>query len=129
VDTSALFAPFARTDRQALAARFQFLETELNAVLLEQGQDADGLYILLCGEVQSGSGQLQPGDVFGETSLLTDRPAPFTVRCTTRCWVLKLDRTTFREVIMTHPQVLAHVAEVASRRPVTGRPDGQLPLV
>ena len=49
----------------------------------------------------------------------------------TKCWVLKLDHASFREVIMTHPQVLAYIAEISdSRRQLQDEhPDSQLPLI
>jgi len=133
VETSPLFAPFARQDRETLASRFQFLEAEPGTKFLAAGEPADGLYILLCGRlaVDPGVYQLKPGDIFGETSLLTDQAAPYGVTSQTKCWVLKLDQTSFREVIMTHPQVLAYIAEISdSRRQLQNEhPDSQLPLI
>lgn len=132
IETSPLFAPFARSDRAALASRFQLLEAEPGTQFLTAGEEADGLYILLSGrlEVNPGVGPLRPGDIFGETSLLTEDPAPYGVTARSKCWVLKLERRTFREVIMTHPQVLAYVADVADRRrEQLQHPDRKLPLI
>jgi CRP-like cAMP-binding protein len=38
------------------------------------------------------------------------------VRTETKCWLLKLGREAFREVIMTHPHVLAVVGEISARQ-------------
>lgn len=120
IETSPLFTSFAKSDRAPLASRFSFLEADPGTEFLRVGEEADGLYILLSGEVEVAPGlcNLSPGDLFGETSLLSDEPAPYGVTAHSKCWVLKLERQTFREVIMTHPQVLAFVAEVAERRRV-----------
>ena len=132
VETSPLFAPFARSDRTALASRFQLLEADPETQFLTAGEEADGLYILLSGrlEVNPGVGPRRPGDNFGETSLLNEDPDPYGLTTRSKCWVLKLERRTFREVIMTHPQVLAYVADVADRRrEQLQHPDRKLPLI
>jgi CRP-like cAMP-binding protein len=117
VETSELFAPYAKQDRKALARRFRFLEADPGTQFLTEGERADGLYILLSGDLDAGAvGELGPGDLFGETSLLTDEGAPYSVTARTKCWVLKLERRIFREVIMTHPVVLAYVSDVADQR-------------
>jgi CRP-like cAMP-binding protein len=59
---------------------------------------------------------IKPGDFVGEMSLLTGQAAVATVRTETRALVLHLATGAFREVIMTHPQVLALVGELAADR-------------
>jgi CRP-like cAMP-binding protein len=60
--------------------------------------------------------ELGPGDVAGEISLLTRGPASATVCARTRVWALGLARAEFNELIVTHPQVLIYVSEVAEQR-------------
>lgn len=118
--TSELFAPFAHEERRELVARFSFLEVDDGTVLIRLGQEVDGLYLLLAGRLgvsrESGDSELGPGSVAGETALLTASPALATISARGKCWLLKLDRRTFREVIMTHPHVLACLTELADRR-------------
>jgi CRP-like cAMP-binding protein len=119
--TSELFAPFAHEERRELVARFSFLEVDDGTVLIRLGQEVDGLYILLAGRLgvarESGAdSELGPGSVAGETALLTASPALATISARGKCWLLKLDRRTFREVIMTHPHVLACLTELVDRR-------------
>jgi CRP-like cAMP-binding protein len=123
--TSPLFEPFGGSDRRDLANRFQFLEIEPGARVIEQGSASDGLYVLLCGvvEVSRGDGGqerqlavLGRGDIFGEISLLTGEPAIATVRARVKCLALKMPVRDFREVIMTHPHILALVSELADER-------------
>jgi CRP-like cAMP-binding protein len=135
VVTSPLFTAFADEDRKDLAARFTFLEAKPKTLIIPQGQRANGLYVLLAGHLTVGWREdgkrhrvvvSEPGSVFGQTSLLTRNPAPAGVWSRTKCWLLWLDRATFQEVIMTHPQVLAYLSELALQQPAD---KGQPPLI
>jgi cAMP-dependent protein kinase regulator len=122
IRTSPLFEPFSEGDRADLAKRFRFLEVEPGAVMLKQGDMADALYVLLCGSadcLRTENGVEKPintigrGDLFGMSSLLSQEPAIATIRTNRRCWALAMPASDFREVIMTHPQLLAYVGEIA----------------
>ena len=54
--------------------------------------------------------------MFGETSLLTGQPDRVTVRSRAKCLALCLPAADFREVIMTHPQVLSYIGELVEER-------------
>jgi CRP-like cAMP-binding protein len=76
VRTSPLFRPFDVDERRELADRFRFLEIDRHSTVLSAGQRADGLYIVLAGHchvTRDGDNRvsLGPGDLIGETSLLT----------------------------------------------------------
>lgn len=120
--TAPLFKPFVGDHRRELVARFRCRQAPAGAVLVTEGQRADGLYLLMSGaaEVLRGGeapvAMLAAGDIFGEMSLLTGEGAVATVRAATRTLFLHLPAADFREVIMTHPQVLVMVDEIASRR-------------
>jgi CRP-like cAMP-binding protein len=123
IETSELFAPFSSEEREKLACHFTFLEADPGTHFIQEGKPSDGLYILLSGqlEVSQGdrAGQLPPldlGDLFGAASLLGGGKSPFSVRAKSKTWLLKLERETFRKVIMTHPQVLAFVSDLVERR-------------
>lgn len=125
IKTSPLFAPFTGPDSRALASKFRFLEVAKGAWVLEQGKRATGLYVLLAGEmeavrmehnVERHVGSLQPGSICGEMSMLANQPAPFSVRAMSKSFILQLPIRVFREVIMTHPQVLEFFAEMAEER-------------
>ncbi len=125
VKTSPLFEPFGGAERAGLAARFRFLEIERGSNVVVQDSRAEGLYVLLSGKaevVRVVAGQqrrlasLEPGDLFGEMSLLANEPAVATVRTTAKCFALQLPSATFREVIMTHPQVLMFIGDLADQR-------------
>jgi CRP-like cAMP-binding protein len=119
--TSPLFKPFEEEERIELTDRFRFLEIDRGATILMPGQRSDGLYIVLAGrvEVQRGDGTrvvLGPGDLLGETSLLTGERVTNPVVASTKCLALCLPAEEFRELIMTHPHVLEYVGEQAEAR-------------
>ncbi len=120
--TSELFRPFTKTERMALSARFELVEVVHDAVLITQGERADGLYLIVAGRVEvQRTGEhllasLGPGDVFGELSLLANTGSTANVRSVTRVLALRMPASTFQEVIMTHPQVLEYLAQLAERR-------------
>ncbi|MBL8625588.1 MAG: cyclic nucleotide-binding domain-containing protein [Myxococcales bacterium] len=121
VQTHPLFAPFADADRRDLIARWKFLEIEPGTTITAAGTKAPGLYALLAGQVDvladgAPVAALGPGEMFGETSLLTGQPDRVTVRSRAKCLALCLPAADFREVIMTHPQVLSYIGELVEER-------------
>ncbi len=121
--TSPLFRPFTDEQRAELAAKFKFLEIEPSTVLLGTGQKPDGLYIVLAGHFHvMREGQsiatLGPGDLIGETALLSSGVFKSDVVARGKALALCLPAPAFREIIMTHPHVLEYIGEHAehSRR-------------
>lgn len=115
VDTHKLFTAFAEVDRHQLADRFSFLEINPNKTLIKKGEESGGLYILLAGEAEEKSGprslELKVGDIFGEKSLISSELSDRDVVTKTKCWMLYLEEGVFREIMMTHPHVLAVLSE------------------
>ncbi len=126
VTTSPLFQPFQGAERRALAGKFSFIEAERGSVLVTQGSRARGMFVLLSGHAEvlldaGGAGTrrlatLGSGDIFGEMSLLGNTEAIATVRTTSKCFLLEMGGDEFRNTIMTHPQVLMVVGELADQR-------------
>jgi CRP-like cAMP-binding protein len=121
MNTARLFAPFNRSDRRELVQQFRSREVQKGEVLIKQGQPSDGLYVVLSGELEvdaSGTiiASLRVGQVFGEMSLLTRSPATATVRASRQTSVLRLPKPEFDRLILSHPQVLEHVASLADER-------------
>jgi CRP-like cAMP-binding protein len=129
--TSELFRPFDDVERMALTSKFELIEVEAGTPLIVQGQRADGLYVTLAGKVEvwrDGSpgkvATLGAGEVFGEMSLLAGGGSTAHCRAATRVLALRMPQKTFQVVIMTHPQVLQYVGELAERRrPKTDAPE------
>src|SRR5262245_50831063 len=121
--TSPLFRPFNDAERIELAAKFKFLEIDGGTVVLGAGERPDGLYIVLAGQFlvlrnKSAVAQLGPGDLIGETALLSGGAFRSDVVARGKGLALCLPAAVFREVIMTHPHVLEYIGEQAehSRR-------------
>jgi cAMP-dependent protein kinase regulator len=119
--SSALFSSLSPEDARALSERFLFLELEPKMRVVRQGERAPGLFLLLAGEAQVMLGPariatLGPGDVFGEMSLLTGAPAMGSIVTVSKCWALELPSKQFQEIMLSYPQILAYVSELADRR-------------
>jgi len=118
--TSDLFRPFTDAQRSTLAAEFDLVEIERDTFIVTQGNRIDALYLMVAGQAQvsrSGTplGKLAPGDVFGQASLLSSSVSAADVVTTGRVLALRLPSFAFTHVIMTHPQVLAYLADLADR--------------
>jgi CRP-like cAMP-binding protein len=119
--TSALFQPFGRKDRRALVEKFRAREVKKNEIIINEGDRADGLYVVLSGEVEARKGdqvlsRLKEGELFGEISLLQKTPATATVMATRRTSLLRLPREDFDALILTHPQILELISELSEQR-------------
>lgn len=124
--TSPLFVPFGARERQALMNRFDHRQYPRNQEIISQGQAGHGLLLIVDGEVtvtrESKTGgerkvsTLSNGDIFGEIALLTKSPAIATVRTTTPLDALYLPKDAFDDLIMTHPQILVLVSDLADDR-------------
>lgn len=133
VATHALFLPFRPDERRALMGMFKSKSFEAGEVLLEQGKRSNGLFLLLYGalEVVRAAGgappetvaELTSGDLFGEISLLTDRPLVETVRAAAPSFVLRLSKKKFDEVIKTDPRILERVSSLSGARQKLNRGD------
>jgi CRP-like cAMP-binding protein len=118
--TSALFRPFDASERAHLASRFKFLEIAGGTMLLAAGDRPDGLYIVLAGKflvVRSSRhvATIGPGELIGETALLSGAPFKSDVIAHGKSLALCLPAADFRELIMTHPHVLEYIGEAAEQ--------------
>jgi len=133
--TGELFRGFTEGERTALTKRFELVEVARDATLITQDKRADGLYVMLAGKVTvKKTGEATPlatltsGDVFGEMSLLSGGGSVANVCAITRVLALRMPSRVFHEVIMTHPQVLEYLGELAARRTPATPTDGVVDL-
>ncbi len=123
---SPMFREFAPAERRGIVERFRMKQVLPGEVLIREGQQSDGLYVVLHGAVRvakkaaDGSevelARLKEGELFGEMSLLTSEPASATVSATGPCILLKLPGDQFQELILTHPQILELVSNLVDQR-------------
>jgi CRP-like cAMP-binding protein len=124
--TSPLFQPFNKRDRVRIIEHFVSREVEKGQVVVKEGVESDGLYLLLQGNMEVlcktedknllKVGELTVGEVFGEISCLRKDPAMATVKATCNSSVLRLPRKDFDALVLSHPQVLELIAELGEER-------------
>ncbi len=118
---SALFRPFTKQERRHLIELFKASEVPGGTVILRAGELSEGLYVVLSGQVEVRKGNevvasLREGELFGEMSLLTRSPAAASVVALRRTSLLRMPRGDFNTIMMTHPQILELVSELAEDR-------------
>lgn len=101
--------------RRLIAESFVPLSFSFGGVIVREGEQADALFVLASGRaraVKTGEGGdevplgvLQPGDTFGELGLLDDSTRSATVRASSEVEAFRLDRSIFRALLSTHPEV------------------------
>jgi CRP-like cAMP-binding protein len=123
--TSPLFRPFSRKQRLDLLRRFTGHEVQPDTVVINEGDEGRGLYVVLSGEVEVTKDQdgeqvllatLKAGDVFGEISLIKGYPATATVRTVRRSTILFLDRVYFKRLVDALPEVHAFFDNLSEER-------------
>ena len=116
--TSPIFRPFDAAERAEVASRFKFLEIDAGTTLLSANKRPDGLYIVLAGRFQvkrdgSKVATVGPGELIGETALLSGGMFQSEVVASGKSLALCLPASDFRELIMAHPHVLEYMGEAA----------------
>lgn len=123
---SALFKPLDEEARHALLAQFHSSVVTRGQVLIQEGVDPAGLYVVVEGEVEITKtdeggdtvvlAYLRPGDVFGEIGLLEDRPTTATATATDRGAVLFLAKGDFGKFTEAHPELKAYLSTLSTER-------------
>ena len=119
-----LFGLLKETDRHALtrtAAAHTYGDGE---VIVRQGEPGESAYVLCVGRarvsLEPGNTEvatLEPGDYFGEMSLLTGEARTATVRALGDCQVLEITAPHFRQLVLENPSMVDQIgAAVAERR-------------
>lgn len=116
-----LFEGLTKRQLDSVARVADDLVIEAGAVLIEEGTTGDQFFIVASGELQIESGGRQvatcePGECFGEMSLLDGGPRTATVTANQVCVLVTLDRTTFEAVLLENPSVAVALLEVLSAR-------------
>lgn len=113
LQTSPLFSAFDTKTRREVARLFQVHRVPRGTFVLQEGLQADGLYIPLSGrfEVDDGT-SVAPGGVVGQDSLLAREFSEHTVRAANEMAVLRLPADAFGALAAQYPPVLAHLASL-----------------
>jgi cAMP-dependent protein kinase regulator len=123
---SAILSAIEPAERAELVARFKTEQFAPGDVLVQQGQEADRLFLLASGGVQVRGrdadgdrvvlAELGPGDVVGEISLVLRRPANADVVAVHTTVALSLGHEQFQEAIRAHPALLQRLYDTAVQR-------------
>ncbi len=123
--TNPLFAPFDRKQRYELLSRFGVHEVVPDTILVKEGCQGQGLFIILYGQVdvrkKEGGEEillatLGAGDVFGEISLVKDQPTTATVKAVRHSTVLFLPREYFTNLVKAIPALGEYFARLSDER-------------
>jgi CRP/FNR family transcriptional regulator, cyclic AMP receptor protein len=116
-----LFADCTDEELRRIADVSDIIETPAGTVLTRIGAPGDSFYFLIDGRVSvqtaGGGGQpLNPGDFFGEMSLLDGEPRSATVTAVTDLRLLVVDRTHFWRLLNETPDLVRRIMVTLSRR-------------
>lgn len=117
----------SRTTLATLAQNLQVRWFEEDTALVKEDDDSTGMFIVIEGKLnvtKQDNGQrvlisqLQPGDYFGEMSLLTGAPRSATVTSVVPCRVFEIDRGAMQTLLAAEPEVMRTLSLNLARRQV-----------
>ncbi|MBP1719916.1 MAG: regulatory subunit-like protein [Deltaproteobacteria bacterium] len=121
IATSVLFRSFPPPERKRLLQMLIPQEIAAGALVLEEGEPGDSLFLIKKGEAEvftrDVQGEILPlaflreGDFFGEISLITGRPRTASVKARQALELLRLQKEDFNELLKTHPEILTILEE------------------
>lgn len=121
-----LFEKFPDDALQQTVQSSRVTTFEPNEAVIEFGSEGRFLGVLLQGEaevsVADNAGrrtrlaQLEPGDVFGEMSLMTGDRTVADVIGIRRCTALLIPRDLFSEILGSHPQAIQYLSRILTQR-------------
>jgi hypothetical protein len=125
LDSAPLFAGLSGDELAALAQITLEQEYQADEVLFEEGQPPDHLYIIVSGKVEvfhrvgeheRPVAYLGEKECVGEMAILDDEPRSASVKAVEPTLVLKVDRESFRELILERPQISFAIFKILSGR-------------
>jgi CRP/FNR family cyclic AMP-dependent transcriptional regulator len=116
-----LFSGFDEDELRRVADLSRIVEMSAGTVVTQIGEPGDSFFVIIDGSVAVrtpvGAGiQLQPGDFFGEMSLLDGEPRSATIVATTDLRLLIVDRSHFWRLLEETPDLIRRILTILSRR-------------
>jgi hypothetical protein len=102
-----------------------FVRLQPGEFIFREGDPGSIMFIIEDGNVEllKGSGGqehqlavLEQGDFFGEMAILEDQPRSASARAVTECQLLKIDKSTFNEMLRQNPEIAVRMLRKLSRR-------------
>lgn len=126
--TSPLFRPFPRMQQRDLLRRFTSHDVAPGTVVIHEGEEGRGLFVVLSGELEvsrrgpDGSavplGGLRTGDVFGEMAILRNAATTATVVAVRPSTVLFLAREYVARIVAAVPEIRSYLEALAEDREI-----------
>lgn len=126
MNNSAFFKPFTRKQRKDLLRHFQAYVVDTDTVILREGDEGTGLYLVLSGEVDiikdlRGQNEVKVATLgatesFGEISLITDNPTSASCVAARRSTLLFLARHYFTRLIQSVPELKTYFEMLSLNR-------------
>lgn len=116
-----LFAGLGRRHLKQLAEHADLVSFRERETIVEIGQPGGTFYVILEGAAKVTRGgrtiaRLEPGDFFGEISLLDGGPRTATVVAETPLLAIRVFKRSFDKVVAQEPTVAAKILAVVARR-------------
>lgn len=116
-----IFSETPETILAELAPLMQEEEVEQGALIFEEGEPGDCMYIIFTGEIKIHKGKttlaiLEEKEVFGELSLLDAETRSATATAKTDCFLFKIDQEPFYELIESRPEVAMGFIKILCKR-------------
>jgi CRP/FNR family cyclic AMP-dependent transcriptional regulator len=116
-----LFTGFTEDELRRVAELSRIAEAAAGTVVTQLGEPGDSFFIIIDGAVAvrtpvGASSQLQPGDFFGEMSLIDGEPRSATIVAATDVRLLIVDRSHFWRLLDEIPDLVRRMLTILSRR-------------
>jgi CRP/FNR family transcriptional regulator/CRP/FNR family cyclic AMP-dependent transcriptional regulator len=116
-----LFSGFSEHELRRVADLSRIVEAPVGTVITQIGEAGDSFFVIIDGMVSvrtpvAAGRQLQPGDFFGEMSLLDGEPRSATIVATTDLRLLVVDRSHFWRLMNETPDLIRGILMILSRR-------------
>ncbi|HWF50013.1 MAG TPA: peptidase domain-containing ABC transporter [Solirubrobacteraceae bacterium] len=128
LDSLALLRGLDRDVRLLVEDAFSRMTYPFGAVIVREGEDADGMYVIVEGTARvltvSETGEevplnlLEAGDAFGELALLDGGPRTATVRARAPVVALRLDRGLFLALLQRRPELRVQLERRRDRQEI-----------
>jgi cAMP-dependent protein kinase regulator len=126
--TSPLFRPFPRMQQRDLLRRFTSHDVAPGTVVIHEGEQGRGLFVVLSGELDVSRrgadgtavplGGLRTGDVFGEMAILRNAATTATVVAVRPATVLFLAREYVSRIVAAVPEIKSYLEALAEDREI-----------
>ncbi|MFA6003118.1 MAG: mechanosensitive ion channel family protein [Elusimicrobiota bacterium] len=124
-----IFQTLTDNEVRTLAGRLKPTPFARDEAMTRQGAQADWLFIIYEGEAEvrlhakQGSAyqavaRLKPGDLLGEMGLIADEPRSATVVALTDVGCYRLDRDSFKDVLVRRPEIAESISLTLARRKI-----------